>query len=150
VIVDTVEDVSQIGQRIETVQLGGFDDGRCTRECFRPGIGSSKQPILTSNSNRVQGTFSGIVVDSHAPVRQKQAESILPGETVAEGFAQVAFTRDAQELLSGPDKEGRDLWLGQLLARRITHVSGLAVDIALDVVELADPVECFAGDLGLS
>ena len=46
VIVDTVEDVSQIGQRVETVQLGGFNDGHCTRERFRPGIGSSKQPIL--------------------------------------------------------------------------------------------------------
>jgi hypothetical protein len=30
----------------------------------------------------------------------------------------------------------------------MTHVSELAVYIALDVIELADPVERFAGDLG--
>ena len=46
VIVDTVEDVGEIGQWVETIQLGGFNDGHCTRERFRPGIGSSKQPIL--------------------------------------------------------------------------------------------------------
>ena len=58
------------------------------------------------------------------------------------------MARDAQELLFRPGEEDRDLWLGQLLARRMTHVSGLAVYIALDVIELADPVERFAGDLG--
>jgi len=30
----------------------------------------------------------------------------------------------------------------------MTHVIGLTVDVALDIVELADPVERFAGDLG--
>jgi hypothetical protein len=31
----------------------------------------------------------------------------------------------------------------------MADVSGLAVDVALDVVELADPVKRLAGDLGL-
>ncbi len=65
VIVDTVEDVSQIGQRVETVQLGGLTDGHCTRERFRPSIGSCKQPILTSNSNRAQGAFCRVVALLH-------------------------------------------------------------------------------------
>jgi hypothetical protein len=33
--------------------------------------------------------------------------------------------------------------------RRMAHVSGLAVDVALDVVKLANPVKRLAGDLGL-
>lgn len=34
VIVDAVEDISQIGQRVETVQLGGFNDGHLTCEGY--------------------------------------------------------------------------------------------------------------------
>jgi hypothetical protein len=35
------------------------------------------------------------------------------------------------------------------LARGISGVRSFAVDVALDIVELSDPVERLAGDLGL-
>ena len=35
------------------------------------------------------------------------------------------------------------------MPRRIADISGLTVDVALDIVELADPVERLAGDLEL-
>jgi hypothetical protein len=38
VIVDAVEDASEVGLRIEAGQLGGFDDGHGTREGFRTSI----------------------------------------------------------------------------------------------------------------
>jgi len=68
VIEDTVEDVSQIGQRVETVQLGGFNDAHCTREGFCIGIGTREDPVFPSYSNRAQGAFSRFVVDGHTPV----------------------------------------------------------------------------------
>ena len=148
VIVDAVEDVSEIGLRVETVQLGGFNDGHGTCEGFRTGIGPCKEPIFPSDSNRAQGALGGIVVDGHTTVGQKQAEGLLPAQAIAERLGQIAFAGNAQELLFGPGKEGLDLWLAQLLTRRMADVSGLTVDVALDVVELADPVERLAGDLG--
>jgi len=104
--------------------------------------------ILPPYADETQGAFGRVVVDGHAPVGQKQAEGDPTAQTIAEGFGQIAFARNAQELLFGPGKESLDLWAAQLLTCRITDVSGLAVDVAFDVVKLADPVERLAGDLG--
>lgn len=43
---DAVEDISQIGQRIEAVELGGLDDGHSARQSFRTGIGACEEPVL--------------------------------------------------------------------------------------------------------
>jgi hypothetical protein len=72
----------------------------------------------------------------------------LSTEAIAEGFGENALARNAQELLFRPGKESCDLLLAQLLTRGMADVSGLTVDVAFDVVELADPVECLARDLG--
>ncbi len=53
-----------------------------------------------------------------------------------------------QKLLFGPGEESLNPGQAELLPRRIADVGGLAVDITLDVVELADPVERLTGDLG--
>ena len=84
-----------------------------------------------------------------SPGRQEQAEGLLPTEAIAERLGQIALTRNTQELLFGPGKESYDLWLAQLFTRGMADVSGLTVDVALNVVELADPVQRLAGDLGL-
>ncbi len=41
---DAVEDVSEIGLRVQAVQLGGFNDRHGACECFRTGVRPSKQP----------------------------------------------------------------------------------------------------------
>jgi hypothetical protein len=139
VIVDAVEDVSKIGQRVKTVQLGRFNDRHRPCEGFCAGIGTGEEPVFPSYTNRAQGAFGRVVVDGHASVRQKQAECLLPGEAIAECLGQIAFARDTQKLLFGPGKESLDLGPAELLPRRIADVSGLTVDVALDVVELANP-----------
>ena len=47
VIVDTVEDVGEIGQWVETIQLGGFNNCHCTREGFCTGIGAREEPVFS-------------------------------------------------------------------------------------------------------
>lgn len=42
VIMDAVEDVSEIGLRIEAVEFGGLDDGHGAGQGFRTGIGPCK------------------------------------------------------------------------------------------------------------
>jgi len=62
VIVDAVEDVSEICQRVKAVELGGFNDGHRTCEGFRTGVGAREEPVFSADSNRTQGTLSGIVI----------------------------------------------------------------------------------------
>lgn len=122
VIMDAVEEVGKIGLRIEAVQLGGFNDGHGSSECLSTGVCPCKKPILASNSNRAQGAFGGIVVDGHTTVSEEQAEGLPPIEAIAEGLGQIALAWNAQELLFGPGKEGRDLWLAQFLTRSMANV----------------------------
>jgi|TARA_R110002126_G_scaffold499_1_gene3264 hypothetical protein len=39
---DAVEDIGEVGLGVETVQLGGFDDGHGAREGFRAGVCACK------------------------------------------------------------------------------------------------------------
>ena len=146
---DAVEDVSEIGLWVQVVQLGGFNDGHGAGECFRTGVGPGEEPVFSSDSERSQGAFRWIVVDGHTAVCQEHAEGFPAIEAIAESLGEIALARNAQELLLGPRKEGLNLRQAELLTCRVTDVSRLATDIALNVIEFADPVERLAGDLGL-
>ena len=68
VIVDAVEDVSKIGQRVKTVQLGRFNDRHRAREGFRAGICAREEPVFTSYSQfpfilPMSGRFIGFIID---------------------------------------------------------------------------------------
>src|SRR5690554_4897381 len=105
-----LKDVSEIGLRIEAVQLSSLDDRHRAGERFRTGVGSRKQPVFTADSDRAQSPLGWIVVDGHTPVSQEQAEGFTAAQSIAECFGQIAFARNAQDLLFGPGKEGLDFW----------------------------------------
>jgi len=68
---------------------------------------------------------------------------------ITERLCEIVLAWNAQELLFGPCKEGRDFRLTQRLTRSMANVRGLTVNAALNIVEFAYPVERLAGDLGL-
>ena len=70
------ENVGEIDERVETVQLGGFNDGHRTRA----GISAREEPVFSSHSNRAHGSFGRVVVDGHMPVAQEQAALDHPGD----------------------------------------------------------------------
>jgi hypothetical protein len=57
----------------------------------------------------------------------------VSAKTITEGLGQIALAWNAPELLFGPGEEGRDLWLAQLLTRGMADISGLTVNVALNV-----------------
>lgn len=68
VIVDAVEDVGEIGKRVETVQLGRFNDRHRAREGFRAGICAREEPVFPSDSQfpfilPMSGRFIGFIID---------------------------------------------------------------------------------------
>ena len=54
-VVDAIEDVSKVGQRVEIVQLGDLDDGHRARQGFRSGT-------VSVVGNRFNGESNDIVV----------------------------------------------------------------------------------------
>jgi len=67
VIVDAVEDVSEVGQRVETIQFCGFNDGHRPCEGFRAGIGAREEPVFPSYTQfpfilPMSGKFIGFTI----------------------------------------------------------------------------------------
>lgn len=49
-IVDPVEDVGQVGLRVEAVHLRGFDDRHGAGQGFAAGIRAGKQPVAAADA----------------------------------------------------------------------------------------------------
>lgn len=96
VVVYAFENVSEVGLRIEAVQLGGFDNGHCAGVSFRAGISPLEEPIFPSNSNRAPGALGWVVADCDTPVCQEQAEGLLPTEAISGGLGQITFAWNVQ------------------------------------------------------
>ena len=147
-VVDAVEHVSEIGLRIETVELGRLDDRHGTGQCFAAGVGAREEPVLSTDADRAQGSLGRIVVDGHATVGEEEAERGPTGQAIAECAGQIPLAGDPRELAFGPVEEGLDLRRAVLLPRGKADLGGLPVDLAFDVVERADAVERLARDGG--
>ena len=65
---DAVEDVGEIGLRIEAIHLGFFSDRSGAYECFRSGFRPGKQSVFASDADRTQSTFGWIIVYGHTIV----------------------------------------------------------------------------------
>jgi len=109
VIVDAVEDIGEVGLRIEAIHFCGFDDGHGAGERFSACIGASEQPVASADADRPQGAFCGVVVDGNATIGQEQREGWPAAEPVAERLGQIALARNAGQLFFGPGVEGLDL-----------------------------------------
>lgn len=96
-----VKDVSEIGQRIEAVEFGRFDDGygagqaRVSAPVSTPAKSQFFRPIPIGRS----APLGWIVVDRLTPVGREQTEGFLSAQATAESFGQIAFARNAQDLL---------------------------------------------------
>ena len=76
VVMDAVENVGQIGLRIEAVDLCGLDDRHGASQGFGPGISTGEEPIFPADANWAQCPLGGIVVDGDTTVGQEQAEGL--------------------------------------------------------------------------
>jgi hypothetical protein len=60
---DPGEHVTQVGFRIQAVQLGRPDEAVERGSSFTAGIGAGEEVVLPPQGDRAQGTFGGVVVD---------------------------------------------------------------------------------------
>ena len=90
---DAIEDVGEVGLRVEAVQLCRLDDRHGAGERLGAGVGAREEPVFSSDADRAQGALGRIVVDADAAVLEEQAEGRPAAEAVAEGLGQVALAR---------------------------------------------------------
>ena len=62
VIGDAVEHIGQPGLRVDTVKLGGFDQGVGYGGGFAAAFGSDEQVVFAAQSHGFDGSFGGVVV----------------------------------------------------------------------------------------
>lgn len=80
-------------------------------------------------------------------ILEKEAEGWPTGQCVSEGIGQIALCRDFGELGLCPGLECLDLGLGVQLAGGMARMCALPGDLSLDIVDGANAVQRFAGDL---
>ena len=148
---DAIEQVGDIGLRIESIHFGAFDECHGASEGFGAGLGAGEQPVFLAETYGPDGAFGGIVVDGDAAIVEKQAERVPAAEGIAKGLGEIAFARDSGELRLSPGMQGLEPGFAQLLTHVPTDIGRLTGDLALDVIELPDTLKrlvCYFGFLG--
>ena len=111
-----IDDICEIGFRIETVELSGFqycvDDGRT----LAAGFGAEEQVILTRDGDAAQSAFGGIIVDADAAVGGVEAQIFPAAKRVVDRFGEIGFGGEASTLFleiafSGPRSVRRNVSL---------------------------------------
>lgn len=63
VIRDDVEDVAEVGFRVDAVEFGGTDEGVDRSGAVAAAVGAGKEIVLAAQGHGAQSPFSGVVVD---------------------------------------------------------------------------------------
>src|SRR5690606_23307055 len=108
--------------------------------------GAGEKPIFLAQTDRPDGAFGGIVVDGDAAIIEKKAERVPAAESIAKCLGQIPLGRNPGELHLGPGMQSLEPGPAQLLSYGTPNIGGLARDVALNVVELSDPLERFVSD----
>ena len=75
--VDAIEDIGEVGLRIEPVHLGGFDQRHGAGRCFPTSVTSDEEPVFPTGADGAHCPFSSVVVDGNATILQEQDERVL-------------------------------------------------------------------------
>ena len=83
-----VDDVGEIGFRIEAVELGALQHGVEDRGAFAAGIGSEEQEILAGNGDAAQCPLSDIIVDREPTVPGIADQRLPAAERILDCFGE--------------------------------------------------------------
>lgn len=104
--------------------------------------------IVPAHRDRPDRPLGRVVVHGDAPVLEEQGEGLDALEEVAHRCRQVALAGNAPEPVLAPGLEGCDETPASLLPNAAALLSRLSGDLALDVVQDADPLQRLEGDRG--
>src|SRR5688572_7226306 len=95
----------QIGERVDVVELAGFNE----RSDAGPGaaalVMTTEQMVLPAQSDRPDAVLNGIVVDLYPAIGEEDPQTIPVVGDVAELFPKPGLGRDPRALLLEPSPE---------------------------------------------
>lgn len=147
-VVDTVQDVGEVGLRVKAQQFDGLDDGHRVGQGLAAGIGAREHPVLAPDDHWLNRSFRHIVVDCHPAIINEWCEGRPSGERVAHRLGEIALAENAGE--PGAQSIMQCIHAGTALAlpHAEANIHRAAVDPALDIIECADPFKRLPRHLG--
>ena len=80
----------QISLRVQTVGLGGFQQGEDRGAGVGAGLGVAEKPVLPTDDNRADGVLHLVVADFDLAVVEERAKVLPLVQGVGDGFLQLA------------------------------------------------------------
>ena len=147
---DAFEHIGEPGQWIDIVQLRRLDQGGDDCPMLPAAVGTGKQGILSTESDRAHGPFDGVGVELQAAVIEEQDQPAPVVQCVSDRLGQSGTTGDAAERFRQPCLHRLDEWTAALLAHPSAFLGGLATDLGLDLVERGNLAQGFLGERRLN
>ena len=140
---DPGEDVGQVGERVDVVQLTGFDQGGDDGPMLGAAVGACEQRVFPIERDRTDGAFDGVVKLDAAII--DEARQALPArQRITDSLGKFALLADQGELCAQPLLECIGERLAFLLPDETALLGAPAAYVLLDGVELGDALERFA------
>ncbi len=92
------DDVDEIGLRVDTVELGGFDERGDDGPVLGAAVATREQCILAIQSDRPDGALDDVGVDLDAAVVEEAAEPRPPRKGIADGLGELDARKNLAEL----------------------------------------------------
>jgi hypothetical protein len=146
VVTDALDDVGEIGLRVEAIELWRLDDGEEDSGAGSAGIGAEEGPVSAAKGQWADSALSGIVGHFETAIEGVARQRSPACEAVSERLCQLALLADPAEVGFEEGLELREQRHAACLAGSKADIRGLAVDLALDGEQRADLVQRAHGD----
>lgn len=99
---DPGEDVAQVGERINIVQLTGFDQRSDGGPMVGAAVRTCKQRVFPVQRDRTDGAFDGVVVELNAAIIDEARQALPARERITDGVGKLALLADQTEFCAQP------------------------------------------------
>src|SRR5271156_939796 len=135
---ELVEDVGDVGLRLDGVELARLDQRSDAGPVFSPLVMTSEERVLAIENDRADAALDDVRVELDAAVVQESDEPIPMVHAVTKFLGDPGLAGDARQLMLEPGPERHDERFALLLAHPTTLVGACAPDRLLDRVERGD------------
>ena len=143
---DAGQDVTQVGFRVEAVELGRFGERVDGGGTLATRVRSGEEIILAAKGDAADRTLGGIIVDLDAAIVDVAGLGIPTIQRIAHGGGKIGFAREFRqggfELRLVIVEQRQRL----LFATSLPLIGWFAPDIGLNAIQCPDAVEGLAGD----
>ncbi len=137
--------VGEIRERLDAIELAGFDQAVDDGSPFTALVAAGKEIILAAQRNAAYGALGAVVINIELPILKVTGERCLASERVLDGLRERALRRQASTGRFQPGLELIQDRLGLGLATLAFDRWGFVADRLLDGIQALDPREPFGG-----